>query len=101
MLIGGLYFWPPRNHHDDKDLLINGRPVNLRLTHDGGGFPPHGIAADGCRVVEQIIQTCKDYGLNGCVSIRGVRRKPRLRRRRNGFLSPARMRPVVGFWAAR
>ena len=51
--------------HDDKDLLINGRPVNLRLTHDGGGFPLTGYPAMDVASWKQIIQTCKDYGLNG------------------------------------
>jgi hypothetical protein len=51
--------------HNDKDLLINGRPVNLRLTHDGGEFPLTGYPAMDVASWEKIIQTCKDYGLNG------------------------------------
>ncbi len=51
--------------HNDKDLLINGRPVNLRLTHDGGGFPLTGYPAMDVASWKRIIQTCKDYGLNG------------------------------------
>ena len=51
--------------HNDKDLLINGRPVNLRLTHDGGGFPLTGYPAMDVASWRKIIQTCKDYGLNG------------------------------------
>jgi beta-galactosidase len=51
--------------HNDKDLLINGRPVNLRLTHDGGEFPITGYPAMDVGSWKKIIQTCKDYGLNG------------------------------------
>jgi hypothetical protein len=51
--------------HSDKDLLINGRPVNLRLTHDGGEFPLTGYPAMDVASWKKIIQTCKDYGLNG------------------------------------
>jgi hypothetical protein len=51
--------------HNDKDLLINGRPVNLRLTHDGGEFPLTGYPAMDVESWKKIIQTCKDYGFNG------------------------------------
>ena len=51
--------------HNDKDLLINARPVNLRLTHDGGEFPITGYPAMDVESWKKIIQTCKDYGLNG------------------------------------
>jgi hypothetical protein len=51
--------------HDNKELLINGRPVNLRLTHDGGEFPLTGYPAMDVASWKKIIQTCKDYGLNG------------------------------------
>jgi hypothetical protein len=51
--------------HNDKDLLINGRPVNLRLTHDGGEFPLTGYPAMDVASWKKIIQTCKDYGFNG------------------------------------
>src|ERR1035437_425790 len=51
--------------HNDKDLLINGRPVNLRLTHSGGDFPLTGYPAMDVESWKKIIQTCKDYGLNG------------------------------------
>ena len=51
--------------HNDKELLINGRPVNLRLTHDGGEFPLTGYPAMDVESWKKIIQTCKDYGLNG------------------------------------
>ena len=61
----GVHFGLREITHNDKDLLINGRPVNLRLTHDGGGFPLTGYPAMDVASWKKIIQTCKDYGLNG------------------------------------
>jgi len=49
----------------NKDLLINGHLANLRLTHDGGCFPLTGYPAMDIASWKKIIQTCKDYGLNG------------------------------------
>ena len=51
--------------HNDKDLLIKTGPVNLRLTHDGGEFPLTGYPAMDVESWKKIIQTCKNYGLNG------------------------------------
>ncbi len=49
----------------NKEMFINGHPVNLRLTHDGGEFPITGYPAMDVESWKKIIQTCKDYGLNG------------------------------------
>ena len=65
--------------HNDKDLLINGRPVNLRLTHDGGDFPLTGYPAMDVASWKKIIQTCKDYGLNGMRFHSWCPPKPRLK----------------------
>lgn len=49
----------------DKDILINRRPVNMRMAHSGGDFPLTGYPAMDAASWKKIIQTCKDYGLNG------------------------------------
>jgi beta-galactosidase len=49
----------------DKDILINGRPVNLRFTHFGGDFPLTGYPAMDVASWKKIFQACKDYGFNG------------------------------------
>jgi beta-galactosidase len=51
--------------HDGKKLLFNGREINLRFTHSGGDFPLTGYPAMDVAAWKKIIQTCKDYGLNG------------------------------------
>jgi len=51
--------------HDDKTLLVNGRPVNLRTTHSGGDFPLTGYPATDVTSWRRIFQACKEYGLNG------------------------------------
>ncbi len=48
-----------------KDMFINGRLVNLRMTHFGGDFPLTGYPAMDVASWKKIFQTCKDYGLNG------------------------------------
>ena len=50
---------------NDKDLLLNGRVINLRTTHFGGDFPLTGYPATDVGAWKKIIQVCKDYGLNG------------------------------------
>jgi hypothetical protein len=49
----------------ERDLLINGRVVNLRLTHSGGDFPLTGAPATDVDSWKKIIRVCQDYGLNG------------------------------------
>jgi hypothetical protein len=49
----------------DKDLLLNGDSINLRTTHFGGDFPLTGYPAMDVASWKRIIQTCKDFGLNG------------------------------------
>jgi hypothetical protein len=48
-----------------KQLLLNGREINLRFTHSGGDFPLTGYPATDVESWKKIIQVCKDYGLNG------------------------------------
>ena len=48
-----------------KDLLLNGKLVNLRMTHFGGDFPITGYPAMDVDSWKRIIQICKSYGLNG------------------------------------
>jgi hypothetical protein len=50
---------------NDKDLLLNGRLINLRTTHSGGDFPLTGTPATDVASWKKIIQVCQDYGLNG------------------------------------
>ncbi len=50
---------------NDKDLLINGRVVNLRTTHSGGDFPLTGHPATDVESWRKIIRTCQAHGLNG------------------------------------
>ena len=49
----------------DRDLLINGRPVNLRTTHFGGDFAVTGYPATDVAAWKKIIAVCQDYGMNG------------------------------------
>ena len=51
--------------HDGRKLLFNGHEINLRMTHSGGDFPLTGYPATDVPSWKKIIQTCKDYGLNG------------------------------------
>jgi beta-galactosidase len=50
---------------DDKNLLLNSHPLNLRMTHDGGDFPLTGFPATDVASWKKIIQVCQAYGLNG------------------------------------
>lgn len=49
----------------DRELLVNGRPVNLRMTHFGGDFPLTGHPAMDVDAWKNIIRVCQSYGLNG------------------------------------
>ena len=49
----------------DKDMLLNGRVINLRLTHFGGDFPITGYPPTDVESWKKIIAVCKAYGLNG------------------------------------
>lgn len=46
-------------------VLINGERLQLRATHDGGGFPLTGYPATDVATWKKIIGICKDWGLNG------------------------------------
>lgn len=50
---------------NDKDLILNGRVVNLRTTHSGGDFPLTGHPAMDVEAWKKIIRTCQAHGLNG------------------------------------
>jgi beta-galactosidase len=49
----------------DKDLVLNGRVVNLRTTHFGGDFPLTGYPAMDVESWRKIIRACQAHGLNG------------------------------------
>ncbi len=48
-----------------KDLLINGRVVNIRSTHFGLDFPLTGYPATDVESWKRIIRRCQEFGLNG------------------------------------
>ena len=48
-----------------RDLVLNGRVVNLRTTHSGGDFPLTGYPAMDVESWRRIIRTCQAHGLNG------------------------------------
>jgi beta-galactosidase len=50
---------------DGKRMLFNGTPLEIRATHDGGGFPLTGYPAMDVDSWKHIISTCKQWGLNG------------------------------------
>jgi beta-galactosidase len=49
----------------DKDMLLNGQVINLRLTHFGGDFPLTGYPPTDVASWKKLIAVCKAYGLNG------------------------------------
>ncbi len=48
-----------------KDLILNGRIVNMRTTHSGGDFPLTGHPAMDVESWRKIIRACQAHGLNG------------------------------------
>ncbi|MEO6569146.1 MAG: sugar-binding domain-containing protein, partial [Opitutaceae bacterium] len=48
-----------------KDFLVNGRVVNLRMTHFGLDFPLTGYPATDVESWKKIIRRCQEFGLNG------------------------------------
>lgn len=48
-----------------KDLLVNGRVVNMRTTHFGLDFPLTGHPATDVESWRKIIRRCQEFGLNG------------------------------------
>lgn len=48
-----------------RDFVLNGRVINLRLTHSGGDFPLTGYPAMEVAGWKKIFRVCQDYGLNG------------------------------------
>ena len=46
-------------------MLLNGAVLDLRATHDGGGFPLTGYPATDVASWKRIIGICKAWGLNG------------------------------------
>ena len=49
----------------DKAILLNGQPINLRMTHFGGDFPLTGYPAMDIVSWKKIFTVCKACGLNG------------------------------------
>ena len=50
---------------DGTRMMLNGVQIEIRSTHDGGGFPLTGYPATDVDSWTRIISTCKRYGLNG------------------------------------
>jgi beta-galactosidase len=48
-----------------KDLLVNGKVVNIRSTHFGLDFPLTGYPATDVESWKRIIRRCQEFGLNG------------------------------------
>ena len=50
---------------DGRRIRLNGELLDLRATHDGGGFPLTGYPATDVETWKRIIRICKQWGLNG------------------------------------
>ncbi len=50
---------------NDKNLYLNGQPINIRGTHFADEFPLTGYPATDVDSWKKIIALCKSYGLNG------------------------------------
>jgi hypothetical protein len=47
---------------DGKQMLLNGTPIEIRATHDGGGFPLTGYPPTDVESWKRIISVCKTWG---------------------------------------
>jgi len=50
---------------EGKRMLLNGRQINIRATHNGGGYPIGGSPPTDVEAWKRVIGICKTWGLNG------------------------------------
>ncbi len=50
---------------EGRQILLNGEVLNIRSTHNGGGFPLTGYPPTDVETWKHIIGLCKTWGLNG------------------------------------
>lgn len=48
-----------------KNILLNGTMIDIRATHNGGGFPLTGYPPTDVESWKSLIKTCQAWGLNG------------------------------------
>ena len=51
-------------HAEEKQFILNGRPVNFRGTHNGGDFPLTGYPPTDVKSWLALFELCKKWGLN-------------------------------------